>query len=71
MSEWQLIETIPIDEFVDIWVSSSKNRSWGARLTGVCKSSVHSSGWVGFESYYLTSSCKPTHWMPLPKPPKP
>jgi len=37
---------------------------------------VHTSGWVvgehhDFGSYMLGKHAQPTHWMPLPEPPKP
>jgi hypothetical protein len=27
-------------------------------------------GWLGLNEEFLSRSCEPTHWMPLPEPPK-
>ena len=63
LNVWQPIETIPNDVFVDVWVTSKTNPSWGVRLTNVCKSPRHSLGWVGIEKYYVSDDIHPVRWM--------
>ena len=63
-NNWQPIETLPVDQYVDVWVKSRHNPDFGQRLTDVCKSTEHSSGWIGVQKWLI-----PTHWMPLPQPP--
>ena len=63
-TNWQPIETIPLDQCVDVWVTSKHTSEYGQRLTNVWKSTTHSKVWVGVEEWQI-----PTHWMPLPQPP--
>lgn len=72
MSEWQPIETAPRDG-TDILVWSEileelGNQSFGklhaiARCVGGCWDVSHT-------CYYSVEAVNPTHWMPLPTPPK-
>ena len=65
-SGWQPIETIPENQFIDVWVKIGDR---GRRMTNVCKTDLHSTGWVGLESHYITDEIYPTHWQPLPETP--
>ncbi len=59
MSEWQPIETAPIGQEVLVYVPRRLGALYaGARLTG-----------TQWWSRNL-GDLKPTHWMPLPEPPK-
>lgn len=60
--EWQPIETAPKAEFVDVWVESDFG---GKRFNNLYQNSV---GWWINECQQVMD-IKPTHWMPLPKPP--
>lgn len=68
--EWQPIKTIPIDQYVDVWVSIPSSNCGGVRLT---ECAFLSNGiWSGrVREYPLgNGSCDVTHWMPLPTPPQ-
>jgi hypothetical protein len=65
---WQPIETAPKDgtEF-DVWNAYSEERIANVRWDG--KHFVH--WWIGgFDSMDYCRIERPTHWMPLPAPPK-
>jgi len=63
MSEWQPINTVPRDaSMVDLW-----SASWG-RLTN-CR--WDEGKWWRARNGYEEYEFDPTHWMPLPAPPKP
>jgi len=68
MLKWEPIKTIPHEIFVDVWVVSKNNPDWGKRITDVCRHPVHSLGWVGIESQYLTDDIYPAFWIKVPKP---
>lgn len=61
---WQPIETIPHDQYVDVWVTSKSNPNYGSRVVNVCRTDRHTGGWVNILPWMI-----PTHWMPFP--PKP
>lgn len=64
---WQPIETAPKDgTLVDLWLSSGDTK----RITG-CYWSESGLCWTDGDRYYLKGRVQPTHWMPLPEPPKP
>ncbi len=63
-TNWQPIETIPLDQYVDVWVTSQSNADYGQRVTSVCKSTTYSDVWIGVQKWQI-----PTHWMPLPSRP--
>jgi hypothetical protein len=67
--EWQPIETIPHDLYVDVWVVIPHSANGGRRITDVCRTDQHSKGWVGLEGYMLSTDVHPTHWMPIPNGP--
>lgn len=69
-SQWQPIETIPHDLFVDVWVSAKNIPDYGRRMTDVCRTDKHSSAWVNIEKCYLTDDLRPTRWMLPPKAPE-
>lgn len=58
---WQPIETIPHDQYVDVWVISKNNPYYGARVVNACRTDRHTSGWVNILPWMI-----PTHWMPPP-----
>lgn len=67
MSEWQPIETAPKDgQSLLVWCPI---RNRGGRATVAYWddywSLTHPGGWAEDDD------CDPTHWMPLPAPPKP
>ena len=65
VQDWQPIKTIPVDRYVDVWLDIPHSQG-GRRIPDVCKSSTHSSGWVG------TNGNNPnyfTHWRFSPLPP--
>lgn len=66
---WQLIDTIPEQQVVDVWVKSLDNPDFGVRVCNVSKDIRHSRGWTGIEYCYITDRVFPTHWMPIPQPP--
>jgi hypothetical protein len=61
MNEWQPIETAPEGSYVEFLVVDKYGERFVAfrSKSGEWKWSPHDDGW-----------CKPTHWMPLPAPPK-
>jgi len=62
MSDWQPIETAPIDEmFIYFW------RRDGKRTVGLAYK-ARDGGWRDSEGNWNVR-IHPTHWMPLPKPP--
>jgi hypothetical protein len=66
--EWQPIETAPKGEPVLIW--AKEWNEWGMFVAKLCK---HDGTWdlQGATGYEWESSFDtPTHWMPLPVPPK-
>lgn len=72
MSEWQPIETVPKDE---TWVLLYfPDFTWAAEANGVILAfwSNDGHGWFDSEaaSNALDEEHQPTHWMPLPEPPK-
>lgn len=70
-NSWQPIETIPVDEFVDVWVVSLANQSWGRRICDVAKSNGHSSGWVGWAGLGdLYEDERVAFWMHIPSRPE-
>lgn len=60
--EWQPIETAPKDTTVLLY---------GAKRLEMCVGMNHSrDGWVTDTTSEWLSMYTPTHWMPLPEPPK-
>lgn len=59
MSEWQLIETAPQD--------GSSILAWEAESNMRCVAAYYNNGWWKDQRGQFF---KPTHWMPLPEPPK-
>ena len=79
MADWQPIETAPKDgRFILIHVPQGletgavtigaywkeEDRKAGRFMRG------HWDGWLGMDDDVASSWCEPTHWMPLPEPPK-
>ena len=61
MSDWQTIETAPIKEKIDLW----------SPTYGRCPDSMQmAKGHFWDNSYRPRRIYDPTHWMPLPNPPK-
>jgi hypothetical protein len=77
MSEWQPIETAPKDG-TRVIVAFRNNCVTIARWSDACAFESNDEGphWVEWEcddhfySSHLTGPNEPTHWMPLPEPPK-
>lgn len=76
MTDWQPIETAPRDGTAVLGYGVAPYSEDGMEITVVCwvenEKFPHLSGWhsrySGFED--LNTSRQPTHWMPLPEPPK-
>ena len=69
--QWQPIETIPRDKYVDLWMCMPNSISGGTRLTDCCL--LSDGRWVGKITEYPllnNEACYLSHWMPLPTPPK-
>lgn len=72
MSEWQPIESAPIQPFVkEDWFLSGKRilACQKSRFTFIASYGYTSKGkgrWIDHNGRV----CTPTHWMPLPEPPK-
>ena len=68
MSGWQPIETAPKDNtrilLHDVY---ERERPW-ATFVGAWGTWIHNDGWHSIPGAYAK---RPTHWMPLPEPPKP
>jgi Lar family restriction alleviation protein len=70
-NQWQPIEKVPKDgTVVDLWAG-------GMRLTSCVWNSLQKcwlEGWIDDEGEHcpvaVLSDCHPTHWMPIPDPPK-
>ena len=70
MSEWQPIETAPKDEFVLLAGPSGYTTIKTIFTTGRMCSDYHTGRWIDHANDDLTDfGFRPTHWMPLPKPP--
>jgi hypothetical protein len=83
--EWQPIETAPLNTYVDIWITgpddlvdfyapgAKKVPGKPMRHGRICDWKLLDDGkWrcrAGL-GYPLSPDVTPTHWMPLPKPPK-
>jgi hypothetical protein len=76
VSEWQPIETAPKDgTIIDVWLGDADQSDIAFYCTPGTK---RSSGWYYKNSKFrpnmglgiLTVFIQPTHWMPLPSPPK-
>jgi len=71
MSEWQPIETAPKDGTqVDLWCCSGSDLRYGERYVDA---EFLGGKWKYYSDCYegwVTISYTPTHWMPLPSPPK-
>lgn len=69
MSEWQPIEKAPRDGTrILCWDGRSVEMTWWSRA-----SHIRFYGWVDLEISSLDEveiGARPTHWMPLPEPPK-
>ncbi len=67
MSEWQDISTAPIDGTVVL--------VWSNCFPIAAMYAGHSYGWELINNTYSENriflDVEPTHWMPMPKPPKP
>lgn len=61
MSDWLPIKTAPPRVDVDIWVD-------GTRVPDACFLDGVWKRWS--EAGYVPVGAEPTHWMPLPEPPK-
>ena len=70
--DWQPIETIPENVFVDVYVFSLINPDYGLRICNVAKTLEHSLGWSGVnryeEMYFESEYYKITHWKVITKP---
>lgn len=74
MNEWQPIETAPRDcgDFIDLWAQGRRytDCAWGRPTYG------KENCWVQMDAGYDCNGpidepvINPTHWMPLPEPPK-
>jgi hypothetical protein len=77
MSEWQPIETAPKDgTVIDVWLGDASASDRQFYCTGETR---RAPGWawvvdkwrpVLAEGRVLSTFVQPTHWMPLPAPPK-
>jgi hypothetical protein len=64
MKHWQPIETAPKDgTVIDVWCPSI------GRMTDVYWLGMPSSCWFS-RNAFVNSIVEPTHWQPLPEPPK-
>ena len=73
MSEWQPIDTAPKDRRVDLWgINHLRHDKAGERICNVSFGWVRD--WLGNErqdwQHGRGDDFEPTHWMPLPEPPK-
>lgn len=75
MSEWQPIETAPKDGTMVLLCSAKKHLLMGVgryvpikELGG--ESEHHYERWQDSNGFFWQYLKKPTHWMPLPTPPK-
>jgi hypothetical protein len=66
VNEWQPIETVPEDVYVDVWVKSRENSSYGKRVCNVFRLN---NKWFGATRPDEWHSEYAAFWMPLPKPP--
>ena len=64
MSEWQIIETVPKGKDVLICVSGRTESAWIVRVSGTRKNIYF------FKGSSRRCTMMPTHWMPIPEPPK-
>jgi hypothetical protein len=63
MTEWQPISTAPKDE--DIYILACRE---GSKIPGILGWD-QDEGWYWFNGMFRDTTI-PTHWMPLPEPPK-
>ena len=72
MSEWQPIETAPKDGTPVLVAQPRDKHGWwidvAENFYEVDEHLDATDKWLGRESHSV--SCRPTHWMPLPEPPK-
>ena len=83
MTKWQPIETAPKDKWILVYQPNGEHN--GIKFTGghcyVCKWAYDNQFWYDKTSNILYEptpkekvvtylTCVPTHWMPLPEPPK-
>lgn len=68
MSEWQTIESAPRDGTPVLVAERGPNGWWIDVGENMYDISDGPDKWRGRESSNVT--CEPTHWMPLPEPPK-
>lgn len=63
---WRPIETAPKDQtLIDVWVPT---KNGGVRVTDVERTGIDT--WGLFDNGNFWEYKKPTHWMPLPAPPR-
>ena len=65
MSNWQPIETAPVNTLVDVWIKAKRKGESGRRTN---MQLLDNGEWWGSHNIYNTD--KITHWMPVPEPPK-
>lgn len=74
MSEWQPIETAPKDGGWVLLMGGRIGFQWDGDTKPplVCGQFVNNAGWwfAFYDSGWLGEYENPTHWMPLPEPPK-
>jgi hypothetical protein len=71
MSEWQPIETAPKDVSVDLWVPACPELQFGGRRHPDCSWDENYGWWSPMLEKFLEDyPVTPTHWMPLPEPPR-
>lgn len=76
MSEWQPIETAPNGPVLVFGVFAGEIHgpddapSIGVAYRGSGRGDYPGYKWVGTQGDAYAVWCKPTHWMPLPEPPK-
>lgn len=69
MSEWQPIETAPKDRKAILVYCSERKNTYTA-IWGKVGGFWNEDGWAHFGGNNNGMYEKPTHWMPLPPPPK-
>ena len=71
---WQPIETAPKDGTPILLYCEEWNFDWHGDdkkpIIAVCRSGRGGAFFIDNTVYYETQALRPTHWMPLPPPPK-
>lgn len=70
MSEWQPIETAPKDGRELLGVDAEGDMGVMFYGMGSGRWLAHAFAWTAYAATRDLVPCEPTHWMPLPEPPK-